>query len=778
MFNLKLSKEKLTTLAIGILTIIIFWGDVVFGFHFLFDMDIHSEFLPLQKFLQFSFSNGGQGWWNPYSALGAPVLADGHANNYYIPTMIFRFLDGGYRQLGLLWGLHLLYCFYFLRKLSSQMGLEFRYSFFPPIIFTFCGYLTAVNSNFPYALGITHTPALFYLLLKISSKDRKDYAFFFGVLFSQFFMSGYFPFIFNTIVALMIFFLFSASREDYRRWLPNLCISAITAILFSLPQLLPTIELISESVFNTGMKYDHMISNSLSPRLLLSYLFPSFWGLNDPLNYSYSDNFTDRIQGYFDYDELHNYIGILPLFFAFLSLKNSRKSKYSRALLALGISTFLLSLGGYAPFVYKPLSQISGFNYFKDPSKWSIHLNFCLSLLAGFGLQGYFNEKKDLKTTILHFFLLCTPIFVGLTFLLVPELTSLKKHLLSVHSFPSCRLDDISIFLCNIFDTVSPFKQTILVTVGSLLVLSLPISSVKKSLGIIIFVFIELLLIESPVILRTTHAFFQEPAHIKELKRLSSSFRSINGVIPNESEALSFGFLNGDIGAYYQIHTLTINSPFVTKARGHLEEWTNRRGMVEFHRFSSEESLVELTPLLASFNVGQILSQDYSISHIPAPLPRAYVSYSEVIVKEKDQLDHFLESCKSGKCLEAVISEKSNHPQRKLPLTPAKISFVSTEEVEIYAEAVDQGVLVYTDHFYPGWRVTVNGVPSKILLINGLFKGVRIDGPGRHKIAFYFDPFLYVWTSRWFWICWLFVLPLVFLARMHYANYNHGRGQG
>lgn len=764
MLKLERAKEEILTVAIGTLAILIFWGDIVFGFHYLYDLDIHTEFLPLQKFLQFSLNHGGHAWWNPFSGLGTPVLADGHANNYYLPTMIFRFLNGGYQNLGLLWGLHLLYCFYFLRKLASELGLGFRYSFFPSIIFTFSGYVTAVTSNFPYALGITHTPALFYLLLKVLKSDRKDHAFFFGVLFSQFFMSGYFPFIFNTVVALTFFFVLLAPWKDYQRWLPQLSLSVITAIIFSLPQILPTLQLISESVFSTGVKYDHMISNSLSPRLLLSYLFPAIWGLNDPQNFSYSDNFTDRTQGFFDYDELHNYLGLLPLFFAFLTLRPGWKSPYKKALIGLAGISLLLSLGGHAPFIYKPLSLVAGFNYFKDPAKWSIHLNLGLSILAGFGLQIYLEDKRNLKKTILYSLLFCTPLLIGLGF---------QNQLMTVHTVSACTKAELSTYLCPLTETVLPMAQTLLACLGSLLVLWLPLSAARKNFIIILLVFTELLLIESPVILRTTEKFFQKPAVIEQLQ--SADARSVDGVIPKEIDTFGFNHLSGDIGAFYQIPTLTLTSPFVTKAWDDLETWTSERGMIDLQRFSSEESQRKLTPLLASLNVGNILTKDGNLINIPQKLPRAYISYSMVTVKEQDQLNHFLKSCESGKCLEAVVSSTKNESPREIPLTPASIDFLSTEKVTMKVDAVERGILVYTDQYYPGWRVTVNNEPKQLLRVNGLFKGVAIDGPGHYQIEFSFDPPLYVWSTRWFWFCWLFVLPFVCLLRIRYANNNNGR---
>jgi uncharacterized membrane protein YfhO len=53
-------------------------------------------------------------------------------------------------------------------------------------------------------------------------------------------------------------------------------------------------------------------------------------------------------------------------------------------------------------------------------------------------------------------------------------------------------------------------------------------------------------------------------------------------------------------------------------------------------------------------------------------------------------------------------------------------------------------VLVYSDTWYPGWRVFVDGVERPLLRVNHAFKGVALE-PGRHRVRFEFAP----WRFRW-----------------------------
>jgi Predicted membrane protein len=60
-------------------------------------------------------------------------------------------------------------------------------------------------------------------------------------------------------------------------------------------------------------------------------------------------------------------------------------------------------------------------------------------------------------------------------------------------------------------------------------------------------------------------------------------------------------------------------------------------------------------------------------------------------------------------------------------------------EVLIDAQTTKPSLLVLTDVYFPGWRVTVDGKESKIVRTNGVFRGVQLDA-GHHSVRFFFDP--------------------------------------
>ncbi len=61
----------------------------------------------------------------------------------------------------------------------------------------------------------------------------------------------------------------------------------------------------------------------------------------------------------------------------------------------------------------------------------------------------------------------------------------------------------------------------------------------------------------------------------------------------------------------------------------------------------------------------------------------------------------------------------------------------STLTVEVQASA--PALLALSEIWYPGWRVTVNGAPAKVLPINGALRGVVVPA-GASTVLLWFAP--------------------------------------
>ncbi len=69
-----------------------------------------------------------------------------------------------------------------------------------------------------------------------------------------------------------------------------------------------------------------------------------------------------------------------------------------------------------------------------------------------------------------------------------------------------------------------------------------------------------------------------------------------------------------------------------------------------------------------------------------------------------------------------------------------QVSMPSPTRMVIEIEVGRPALLVTTDVFHPGWRVSINGVPARPLRVNYLQRGVVLTGEGRSRVEWAFRP--------------------------------------
>jgi hypothetical protein len=73
-----------------------------------------------------------------------------------------------------------------------------------------------------------------------------------------------------------------------------------------------------------------------------------------------------------------------------------------------------------------------------------------------------------------------------------------------------------------------------------------------------------------------------------------------------------------------------------------------------------------------------------------------------------------------------------------------KITDLRSDRVMVEADSLSGGRIVLTDLMYPGWTVTVDGVPAEALTLEGMFRGVDVPA-GSHTVVWSYHP----WSVRW-----------------------------
>ncbi|MEW6556699.1 MAG: YfhO family protein, partial [Elusimicrobiota bacterium] len=126
----------------------------------------------------------------------------------------------------------------------------------------------------------------------------------------------------------------------------------------------------------------------------------------------------------------------------------------------------------------------------------------------------------------------------------------------------------------------------------------------------------------------------------------------------------------------------------------------------------------------------------------PLFLPRAFiVSKARVLSDENSILSAMFEK-QFNPQQEIILEKRITHGSERTDSSTAKVLKYSDREIIIDANLTDNGFLVLTDTYYPGWKAFVDGIKTEILCANYIMRAVAI-GKGNHRIKFYYSPVLF-----------------------------------
>jgi len=131
-------------------------------------------------------------------------------------------------------------------------------------------------------------------------------------------------------------------------------------------------------------------------------------------------------------------------------------------------------------------------------------------------------------------------------------------------------------------------------------------------------------------------------------------------------------------------------------------------------------------------------------------LPRAFLTEKAVIIKDEDAIIAKLREGDFQPAKEVILEEyTSRGPEIQKPRSPDtqrpsgdSVRIVSYGPNKVIMEAhVDKRpkILIFTDTYYPGWKVFVDGQKRKLLRADYIFRAVHLE-PGMHTVAFVYSP--------------------------------------
>ena len=698
----------------------------------LYGSDFTLYFQPILSFVQDHVRHHGTlPFWNPYQFSGTPMIGNIQACLFYPLGFLYYLipLERAYLFSTMIHGmLGSILMYVFMRSLSAHRTA----SFFSATVFLFNGFFLGhlYAGHLTFIQNYVWIPLIFFLLNQFVRKG--DFAFVVGaglVLGVQ--ILGGFPQIaFYTILSASLFLIFFGARffKEYNprgglKFGMGLVLFILLGFFLAAVQVLPTLELTRFSTRGGGVSYAMATYESLHPKELLAFLMPDIFG-------SAVDQTYWRSQEVWHFWESCGYVGILPLFFLFITGKErgSGRSHVFFALL-LFLSLFL-ALGKHNP-LYPFIYRLPGFNSFRLPTQIIFLYVFSVSVLSGLGLsrilEGEWRFSRGFWIFLALSGLLLVTVLIGLAFFRLEFFFSLFRN------FAEGPVTHVNMSL--LWERIShSVHQTCLIFFLSLFLLVL---AKRRRLSPSIFsflacgmVFVDLYLFGAPFV--RTHEFVTSPEKQHLLSQLSQT--AVKGrVVISDSR-----FSTND-GLMYRFPSIQGYDPLILKK--YVDYVLTSQGYApNEHVVNLYEVSAPQVKLIKLLHARQVVSGG-QVKELENEIPYAFLVPTGT-VKSEETILPFMKSDEFDPRKTVVFSKppKQEHrigEQNRPFIGSCQVLSHSTEKIRFRISCNQPSYLVMSEIWFPGWVASVDGEDKEVICGNYLFRVVPVEG-GDHEVTLFF----------------------------------------
>ncbi|MCY3946156.1 MAG: YfhO family protein [Anaerolineaceae bacterium] len=311
--------------------------------------------------------------WSPDIFMGVPLLANPQAGTFYPLNWPLLPLDApdGIRLSALL---HVFLAIWGTYRLARRR-LDILPALAAALIFGLGGFVGAHVEQINQLQGMAWLPWLLLWLLRALQGSRTCLLLLAAGLALQF-LSGHTQTTFISAAGLALTAVLqaaTAATSDRLRRMARVLLQLLPALamalLLTVPQLLPTLELSGQSQRSGGLSPDEVLAFSFNPLVAGRGLLPGYDGLL--------------------FGEFVAYGGVIGLGLALLTTFLPRRAGLHRERtlwLVLALVGLLLALGEFNP-LWVVLSRLPGFNLFRVPARWLLLFAMGGAMLGGIALQ-------------------------------------------------------------------------------------------------------------------------------------------------------------------------------------------------------------------------------------------------------------------------------------------------------------------------------------------------------------------------------------------------------
>lgn len=761
-----------------LLGILYFYRPLFLGETFFF-RDLGLYFLPQKQLLTDFIKVGELPLWDPYLHGGQPYLADISNSVFYPLNLLFVFLPL-LDAFNLNIVLHLILCPVFTYLFSRVIGLQPISSLIVGVTYGFCGYTLSLANLLAGFLAMPYLPLSFlFWHLYLLEGNRKW--FIMSVIVGSVRVFAGAPEI--NIISLLsllgwtLFYPYPHTSMFRRFFLWSLLGMFIVGI--TLVQLFPTVEMVFHSSRGYGLDYAAFSQWSLHPGRLLEIFFPGSLGhLNNLLwnVYYWGGSLIDGRTPYIR----SIYFGCIVIVFAFIGglHKGNKRILPFRIrifLLSLFIISLVLSMGRFLPFFPLLYQYIPLITLFRYPIKILIAGIFPLALLTGYAAEIHFGEKEDSSKNLKLLVVLWSITIILLTFTTIFLLSrNFANH------FQNLFFKQVGGDLVHRGLRIS-FTHAL--GIWLLLTLLYQYRRLKRrrwQYWILAGIFIiDLFVAGKQINHYAPREFFTEIPSVVPIVRheigdgrlyrtedpsrftLQVSSYDVMWMYRSDFETLSsyrgafYRFpviFHGDFDGLAQVRlmklktlidtlpwecrlsllsaagvTVILTSEHISLPGIHLIAEVPNRSNVPFYLYQNENAAARVEFV----TIWEHVASDNEV--VKVMLSPGYDPRKQVVLQEPESMFfELLSRIPKVRAVDSNFSERNDfHQIKKIPSNTHSAIFSVSNSCD--------GYLVFSEPFYPGWRVYIDGNPAPILRANYAFSAVFLKA-GEHKVERYYRP--------------------------------------
>lgn len=687
--------------------------------------DVISQIYPWKTLTIDSYKNFSIPLWNPFVFSGMPLMAN-YQSAIFSPLNLIFFILPFIDAWSILVLLQPLLAALFMYWCLRSFNLSRQASLMGSIAFMFCGFLVTWMAYATLGYAILFLPLSIGLIQEFYLQKKTRFLIFLGLTIPLSFFSGHFQISLYFLLAVFLFAFFKFLTNRNIKDFLLVLFFIFSGLLVSLIQIVPTIELYSQSLRSGIFQKIEAIPWNYLP----TFFAPDFFG-----------NPVTRNDWFGHYAEWNAYVGVIPLIFAIYALF---RKQTKQILFFVFLATIAILFSFSTPFLDLLIALKVPVLSTSAASRMIVIFSFSISVLAAFGFDLFLKDFRDKNLRII----LVTVSFVFLIFLSLWLVILFKLFL---------PMDKIIIAKQNLI-----LPTIIFISFACLSVAASFIRLKKIKIGLLVgFVF---LLITAFDLLRFSTKWMPfEPKNlvypnvpiVKEFNNINKTFRVFG---PLTSEAVNYYRLLG-IEGYDALFVKRYGEFISSLEKGKLSQ--SQRSVVSLPKnginTSKAINLLGIKYIVNKKSDGQavwnfpywtyspdtfvLIYEDlaYQILENTKVFDRAFLVNKYVVKNSPQEILNTMFSNKFNLEKEVVLEKSINKLIDENAIGSTKILEYLPNKVKIQTSSTGNSILFLSDAYYPGWNAYVDGVQTEVYRANYSFRSV-LAPKGAHIIEFKYEP--------------------------------------